>query len=178
MKRSEYILYTAIALGLVGLIALYVLEFDWFNRTFHAKTLVLVSIIAGALLGLGLGYRFREKGEDLTGRVQIYVFFTVLCALFMPLFASLSNRLLSPYPEREVPVEFIGEEGYYANRFGLVKGEMPEPTGYYLFFYHEGELHRITNDRPLFPDQERGDTVRLNMRKGLWGVRYVLKDQN
>lgn len=173
MRTKDYILYTAAALGLIGLIVLYVLEFDWFNRTITLKPLIIGSLVVGALAGLGTGYRFRALGEDLVGRIQIYIFFTVLCTLFAPLFGSLSNRLLSPFPAREEAVEFIKEEAFYADRFGLIESEKPPPTGYHLFFFYRGELHRIINDHPHFSDRERGDTILLPVRKGLWGVAFV-----
>ena len=175
MKKADYLTYGLIGLGFIGLIVLYVFEFEWFNRTIHAGGLVRWSLLAGGLLGLALGYHFREQGEDLTGKIQIYIFFVALCAIFMPLFGSLSNRLLSFQQPAPVNVEFVKEEPYYAALYGLMEEEKEQPTGYYLFFFYQQEIHRIDHKQALFPNREPGDTIPVTLIKGLWGFEMVIK---
>lgn len=173
MKRRNYLQAFAIVLAVLGVIALYALEFRYFNRTLHAAALVGWSLLAGALLGALLGYRFRHRAEDQVERVQIYVFFIVLTALFAPLFASLSNRILAPEEPRQVPVEFVKEEGRYANRFGIPEQDSVQADHYFLFFYRDGGIFRIKSETPLFPDKERGDTISIPLQRGLWGYEVV-----
>lgn len=164
----------AVALGLLGLVTLYVLEFRYFDRTLHVGSLIGWSVTVGVLLGSALAYRFREKAGDLTERIQLFVFFIVLSALFMPLFGSLTNRLLSWRETRNVAVEFIDQEARYASRFGLMEEEKATPNQFFIFFYKGDELYRIKSDEPLFATAERGDTVPLPMKRGLWGYEVVL----
>jgi len=173
MRRRNYLQAFAIALALLGLIALYALEFRYFNRMLHASGLVGWSLLAGALIGALLGYRFRHRGEDRVERVQIYLFFIVLTALFMPLFASLSNRLLAMQEPRQVPVEFVKEEGRYANRFGIPEQDTVQADQYFIFFYKDGGIYRIKSESPLYPGKERGDTITIPLQRGLWGYELV-----
>ncbi len=167
-----------IVLSVVGLIALYVLEFRWFDRTLNMRSLALYAMGAGALLGAALAWRFSRQAQSLVERVQLYVFFIVFCTLFAPFFASLSNRLLSPHGIHPRAVEFFEQRAYLADRFGLTKEEEIEPTGYYTFFYYEGQLRRVKSKLPLLPlEIKRGQRVELLMKKGLWGYDVVVQHQ-
>ena len=68
-----------------------------------------------------------------------------MCMIFMPLFASLSNRLLDFKPLELREVEFFEEVPFYASRYGIMEGEQIKPSGYYSFFFHEARLERIKN---------------------------------
>ena len=168
--RITGLIATALILGLV---VLYVLEFRYFNRTLGFGRLLWWSLPVGAAVGAALGYRFRKQGGDRLERVQLYVLFIVLCTLFAPLFASLSNRLLSPRAARSVSVEFAGVEPRFSSRFGVMEEEKPAANQFYLFFYYDGQLHRIRTDSLRFPEAERGDTVQLMLKRGLWGKEVV-----
>jgi len=158
-----------LTLLIVGLIVLYVFEFPYINRTLHGGRLVLGALLTGAILGGFLGYRYRHQAADLTEQVQLYLFFMVLTALFMPLFASLSNRLLSWQPVQQVTVEFVEEDSRFVSLYGLTKDEQMRPNRYYLFFYYQGELFRIQTNTPLATGLEQGDALQLPLKKGLWG---------
>jgi len=106
-------------------------------------------------------------------RIQVYTFCIVLSTVFMPLLGSLSNRLLSPYSPESRTFEFVKEEAYFADRFGMIKGELPQPSGYYLFFYRDGHLERLSTKEPLGEGLEKGDTLSLTIKKGLWGFEWV-----
>ena len=173
MKASEYIKYGGLGLLFIGLIVLYVLEFKYFHNTFATSVLVFYSLLVGLIVGLILAYLFRASATDLTETVQIYVFFVSMCMIFMPLFGSLTNRLLDVSPLELREVEFVEEMPFYSSRYGLLEGEKMEPSGYYSFFYHEARLERIKTDRPLFFESKRGDNVEIFVKRGFWGFEYM-----
>ena len=163
-----------LVLPLIGVIALYVLEFRWFDRTIDMRSLALYALAIGAAAGTTLGWRLSRQGRNSVEKVQLYIFCIVTCTLFAPFLASLSNRLLSPYPARPRPVEFFDEQAYLSDRFGLTKGEQIEPSGYYTFFYYQGRLRRVKSRKPLLPGTEKGEMAELYMKRGLWGFEVVL----
>lgn len=173
MKNRPYLIALAVTVALLGLIVVYVQEFSVFNRTLHSSRLAVGGLIAGVILGAVLGYRFSRQANDVTERLQVYVFCIVLSALFMPLWASLTNRWFPRQRARPVPVEFIEEQARYVDRFGPIKGEQPKPNRYVSFFYYQGKLYRIQTDTPRFAGHERGDTVLVGMKRGLWGAEVV-----
>ena len=175
MQRIKYL---AITIAVFSTVVLYALEFSWFDRTLDVRRLVLWSMAIGALPGLALAWRFRQSAKDLTEKVQLYVFFMIICVIFAPLAGSLSNRLLSPYPVRTQAVMVMEEQASKSEPFGLIVGEKPEITGYFSFFYYEGKLRRIKNKTPLFSGRQRGETAMLRMQKGLWGLEVVMKEQD
>ena len=163
-----------VVLLLLGLIALYVLEFRWFDRTIGMRNLALYAMAIGVLLGVALGRRFSPQGRNTVEKVQLYVFFIFICTLFAPLAASLSNRLLSLSAPRLEHITFFEEQAFYSDRYGLIKGERVEPDGYYTFFYYHGRLRRIKSEQPLLPGRERGETAELRIKRGLWGYDVVV----
>ena len=173
LQASEYLKYGGIALLFIGLVVLYVFELPYFHNTFSAINLVLWSLCLGLILGAFLAHRFSDSAQDLTEMIQIYVFFIVMCMIFMPLFGSLSNRLLDDERVELREVEFVDEVPFYSSRYGVLKGEQLEPTGYYCFFYHEAHLERIKSDRALFFEKKRGDNVEIFIKKGFWGFEYM-----
>lgn len=179
MSRAEYLRYGGLGLLFILLIVLYVFEFKYFNLSLGIKPLILASLLFGLLLGLFMGYRFRKSAGDLTERVQIYVFFVFIFMIFMPLFASLSNRLLSFRAVQMEEVEFVDQSANYSSRMGLIKGETVKPTGYHSFFYRNNHLYRVKTKQALFsPEQERGDRVAIPIRKGLWGIEWIKEQSN
>lgn len=162
-----------LGLSFLGLIALYALEFYYFKRTFGIKTMALVAAGIGAVIGAILGGALSRKAEDAVDRIQVFLFCIVLTAGFSPLLASLSNRLLSPHPLKWESVQFFEEKPYISERFGIMKGEKVKPRGYNLFFIRNGTLERIDNRLPLSVKPQRGDSLQIPVRKGLWGVEWV-----
>jgi len=156
-----------------GLILLYVFEFQYFNRTLGVKRLVLGSVLIGLVLGGLAGLRWSRRGKDLTERLQRFFIPFLLIPLFMPLFGSLSNRLLSFRSYRTAPVEFVKEEGRYSDRYGAIRDQPIEPNRYYLFFYYRDEMYRVQYGESRFSNFQRGDTIQLRMKTGLWGAKIV-----
>lgn len=172
LSRKEWIGYSALGIGLIGLVALYVLEFKHFNRLLEAKRLALWAFAVGAIIGSSIGYRIARDFHDLTEKIQMIVFFGVLVTLFMPLFSSLSNRLL-PLSSELMEVEFLEEKPFYADRFGLIEGEKPPPAGYHSILYFNGDMHDFSTKQAKFEGLERGDKTSIRLITGLWGFKLV-----
>jgi len=169
----EYASYVAIVLAVLGLIILYVQEFKHFSRLLNPGYLVWGAVIFGALFGAFWGYRFRQRAEDLTERIQIYVFFILISIFFMPLFASLSNRLLAYAPVQQEQAELFQANAYISRAFGLIEGENTDPSGYNVFFVYQNELYKVSVEELWFETTEEGAQIPLPVQRGLWGVRYI-----
>jgi len=172
---KERLLYAALPLGVLGLVVAYALEIYYFKRTFNMAPLFIGGGAVGLVLGLLAGRHFSRTAEDAVERIQVYLFFTALAVIFLPLLASLSNRWLSPHPPRMERVIFFEEKAYRQERFGLLFWGSPsdKPRGYYVFFMRDGKLERIDNRAPLSPPLQRGDALEISVREGLWGVEWV-----
>lgn len=169
MKAKYKILAWLGMLAFVGLITVYTFEFHWIENTFDAGKLVSRSVFAGVLAGILTGFLWRKKADDLVARLRLWSACLLLPAMFAPLIGSLTNRLLSPHPERLIHVEFWQETAYAEERFGFIKGEKVEPEGYYIFVVRDGEIKRFDSKIPRFPSVQRGDQIELPVKKGLWG---------
>ena len=176
LNWKERLLYATLTLAVIGLVVVYALEIYYFKRTFNPAALFIGGGALGLVLGLLVGRRFSTTAEDAVERIQVYLFFTALAVIFTPLLASLSNRWLSPHAPRAEQVIFFEEKPYRQERFGLLFWASPsdKPRGYYVFFMRDGKLERIDNRAPLRPAPQRGDTMEILVRKGLWGVDWVV----
>jgi hypothetical protein len=173
MTLREKLKYGALGLFFLTLILLYAFELDWFERTIGFPLLAKLSLLAGLLVGLAWGHVYAREEFGLTEKVQVYVYFCAMCMVFAPLAASLSNRWLAFRPVRMVTVDYVSQEARYASRVGLLKGEDPKPTDYYLSFYYQQEIRTIDSSKPFPAALERGDEMQLRMRTGLWGFEVV-----
>ncbi|MCI5081025.1 MAG: hypothetical protein MRY78_05005 [Saprospiraceae bacterium] len=175
LKTKEYLIYGGLSLFLLLSTVLYVFEFRQFEQLLHTRLFLIISTAAGALIGLLLAWYFRKNATDLTEKIQIFVFFIAISTVFTPLWASISNRLLSFYPVKEVDVEFWEANAFYASIGGPIVGEEVKPSGVYTFIFVDGQLMRLKSKDYLYPGKERGDTVQLQMQKGFWGMTYLIR---
>ena len=172
---KEKLLYISLALTIFLVIFLYANEFRYFDSTLHVGGLILWSLMFGLIVGaLAAFFYCKNRISNLTEKVKIYVFFIVVALFFMPLLASLSNRLISFQPVKSTEVELAKETANFSSRYGLLKGEEPVPNHYYLFFYKDGELYRIETKAPRYTGKKRGEKIRLPIKKGLWGYEVVV----
>ncbi|MFT4663521.1 MAG: hypothetical protein ACI8YQ_003176 [Polaribacter sp.] len=173
LKRHEYIRVGLITTAILLLILLISLELKHFNNTFEAKTMVLIAMFVGLLLGVFLSYKTtneNKKMETLT-KFQIWVALLICCTLVMPFLVSFTNRVLSFRGIEEVPVTFVQTEGFYADRYGLL--DSAEPDGYFLFVLKDDNLVRLKTRKNPFPNAKENKTVLLPLRKGFWGFNYA-----
>ncbi len=159
-------------MAIIGLIVLYVFEFQWLSNTFEAGKLIAQFAISGFVAGLILGWHYRYKAKDITEQIQIFCFFIFPLTLFAPLFGSLSNRLLSFHPVEMRQFEFFKETSF-SGELGIFEGARITPDAYLVFFFRNGKLERIKSRKRLFPGIERGSFIDLPVRKGFWGYEYV-----
>jgi hypothetical protein len=164
-------------IGVVAILSvgvLYALEFRWFDRTINMPLLVKYALLLGAVVGIAIGGYLQKGVRQSVEKMQLFLLAFSVCLLITPLLASLTNRLLSQHPTQSIAVEFVDEEGFYADRTPPIIGEDIKPTAYYLFFYYEDGLRRIKNkNRYIRGAITRGDTIYLPIRKGLWGFDLV-----
>ncbi len=169
----RFLPYILLTFGIIGTMALYALEVQYFGRTFHVKQLIINALIVSLIIGAGLAWYLQRRVKDPLERVQLYLACILSAAFVLPLLAGLSNRFLSLHPLRSVPVEFVETAPRYSNRFGLIDGTK-EATSHRTFFYYDEHLRQIQTRQPLFPEAQRGDTVVLKIKKGLWGYDIVI----
>jgi hypothetical protein len=112
--------------------------------------------------------------RDTVVRLQIVMACLFALLIVAPLLASVSNRLLSRQPLRYEEVEFVQERAFFSSRFGAIKGESQMPTGFYLFFYYEGRLMRISLEKSYFETAEDGDLISIPVKKGFWGIDFMV----
>ena len=177
LSRREYLIYGGGGLFLVLSMVLYSLEFRHFENLLNTRLFLIISATIGGLIGLYIAWRLRKKGSDLTERIQIFVFFIILAIVFTPLWASISNRMFSFYPAKTVEAEFWEQRVYYASRAGFIKGELLEPTGVYTFLFLDKKLVRIETKFILYPGKERGEMVELKLKRGLWGMPFLIIEE-
>ena len=163
--------------AVIGLAVLYGFEYSWFDRTIGMPALVKWALGIGAFIGLIVGGYLQRQAKSRTEKAQMIVIFLVLGLVLAPLLASLSNRLLSPWPAQQQQVEFIDEEGFYSDRAPPIVGEKIEPDWFHLTFYYQGKLRRIKNKKSYFRSAERGDSILLLIKPGLWGFDVVQRSQ-
>jgi hypothetical protein len=163
--------------AVIGLAVLYGFEYSWFDRTIGMPGLVKRSLLVGGLSGLLAGWYLQRQAKSRTEQAQMYVIFVVLGLVLAPLLASLSNRLLTPWPAQQQPLEFIDEEGFYSDRAPPIVGEDIKPDWFHLTFYYEGKLRRIKNKKSYFRHAERGDSILLSIKPGLWGFDVVQRSR-
>lgn len=175
LTKGEYLKGILGFLFLIGLIVLYAFEFKYFSNTIEVKSLIVKSLLFGLMVGGITAFYFTKDYTDLLEKLKASMFFIILIPLFMPLFGSLSNRVLSFQEKEKTEVEVFGQQVYGASRFGNVKGQINK-DGYYLFFIKDKKVHRVKTKNLLFPDAKKGDRVMINFKKGFWGYEYFIEN--
>lgn len=171
-SRKHYIPYVAGALLLLALLYGYSHELLRFQRSFGPGRMVLGSALLGLVPGIFLGWYLSRGMYDLTERIRTYLLSVFFWVLFGPLFGAWTNRLLSPHPERTESVYFVEEIPYQSFRLGSSTNR--KASGYHCFFIYKESLRRISVSAPVAGNLNKGDNLPIRMRKGLFGVEWVI----
>lgn len=167
------LLALVVVLVFFGLMWRYVREFAVLSNTIGARWLVAGFMLAGLLAAAGALWRWRERFVPWGRHLPEVLMTLVFSALFAPLFGSLLNRAVGS--ETFQPFEFISETPYFASKYGILKGEKIQPSGYLLVVKEKGStLFFKYKTQPYYPLTKPGETILLPVRTGLFGFRIVL----
>ncbi len=176
LSPREYLIYGGLGLLLLLLVVSYGPEIRYYQRTLQAGKLMGYSVIGGAVLGVLLGFAFRQMLERRQGRrlaalerMQAHIVAFLLCVFFAPLFGSWLNRLPAPRQPQWETFIFFEEQPHASSRYGYLEGEQIEPDGYYLYVIREEKLYRFDLPRPVAKGLAKGSELSLPLRKGLLG---------
>jgi hypothetical protein len=159
-----------------GIVILYANEIGYLGLYFRPGALLLSSLAFGAALGIVLALLFRgPRQQEPVDRIRRAAILFFTCLILSPLLLSLANRWFGKRENTAVPVVFESEDARYSSRFGVMKeeGGIPQPNAYFLYFYHQDQLMRITSPEALFPGAEEGDTIEIPVREGAFGYDWV-----
>lgn len=170
LKTRLSIFISVVAIFLV--IVLYVLEFQWFQNSFDTKKLVVGSLLMGLAIGGFIGFAMQKYGRDWVDKAQIWMVCLVVPLLLMPLIGSITNRVFANQAQ-ETKVVFWGEKAFITSRFGKLEAMSADTTGFYIFIVKDGAIQRLSWPASKFPNAQRGDTIELPVRKGLFGIELV-----
>ncbi|MEL6973692.1 MAG: hypothetical protein AAFO02_26320 [Bacteroidota bacterium] len=179
MKHNQtklFLLGGLVVLILGGLVIELPFSMNYLQVRSFWKTSVLLGLGLGIIAAVAALYYRWDDLADSVARMQL--FFTVFFALLLttPLFISWTNRLA--IPTADVPpttVTLESEQARFSSRFGSSRLQKPQANQYLLFFYRDGQLYRLQDDEPFFPDAEPGDTLQLNIIRGRLGYEWVLR---
>ncbi|HHM21469.1 MAG TPA: hypothetical protein ENJ20_05540 [Bacteroidetes bacterium] len=162
-----------VAVGVVGLMVLYVKEFDYIGNTIGYRSLVWRSLGVALGVGLYLGWRWQNRGKDRMDGIRIWIASVLFALFFAPLAGSLTNRMLARGGVVYKTFEFIEEHPFASSAYGFLEGEEIAPEGCYLFVFYEGKIRRLKRPACEFGDKVNGDKITLPVRTGLWGYEIV-----
>jgi hypothetical protein len=164
-------------LALLGVVAVYVNEFKWFQNYISPQKMVLGSLGVGVLTGFFLGYHFQKYGGEIVEKLRIWTACLVVPILLGPLAASLINRLFAVREIHQTPVTFWEEKVHLVGKsptiYGFLEGSKKDELGYFIFLVMDAEIVRVKSKTERFPDMEQGETVTVPLRKGLLGVDFI-----
>ena len=160
----------AVTVFFIGLLWLYVREFPVFSNTLGVKRLVLGAMAAGLAVAAAGLYCFRARFQPWNRHLTEMALIAVLSVFFAPLFGSRINRAFGR--DIEQSFEFVAERPYLSSGYGILKGEILKPSGYYLDVKANGRLYRLQyKTQAYFPLTRPGERVLLPFKKGLFGFK-------
>jgi len=173
MEKADYLKGAGGGLTIMAVIVFYALELDHFENTIGVKSLLIFSFIFGALIGVGLAYYISKRLTDPVERIILFVPIFLCVTLLMPLLVSSSNRILSFSEVQQIEVQFLQTNRFVKSRFGEVEGLEDQNDGYFLFFVKDGEPKRVKMNENYYPLADRGDKIKVPIRRGLYGFEFV-----
>ncbi|MFZ4633779.1 MAG: hypothetical protein ACOYNO_06190 [Saprospiraceae bacterium] len=169
---TKFLAFLAV-LALFAVVWLYTREFHVLSNTIAGNRLVWGALSFGALFSVALIWFFRQRFKPWEKhRPEVFLLFFSL-TLIMPLLASLLNRSGGAIQHRSFV--FLSEKPFAEAGYGVLKGEVLKPTGYFLLVKdHAGNAHRFRyKQQAYYPMTKAGEAVLLPMRKGLLGFEYL-----
>ena len=161
------------AFALIIIMTLYVLEFEHIGNTIKVSELMKIALLIGLSVGIYLGWKFQNKGEEQVDRIRIWSACIVLSLFFAPLIGSMTNRLVPRSGVKYKTFEFMEEKTISSSEDDLLINQETGPDGCHLFVYYEGAIHRLKRKRCNYANLKQGDQIKLPVRKGLWGYEFV-----
>jgi len=169
---TKFLAFLAV-LALFVVVWMYTREFHVLSNTIEGKRLVWGALAFGAVLSVSLIYFFRQRFQPWEKhRPEVFMLFFAL-TLIMPLLASLLNR--AGATEHHRSFVFLSEQPFTEAGYGVLKGEVLKPSGYFLLVKDEGGVaHRFRyRQQAYYPMTRAGETVLLPLQKGLLGFEYL-----
>ncbi len=153
----------------------YSVEVPYFTNTFGIRFLIFRAVLLGGFLGwFANRFVYRQKGDDMTDRIQIALFFIVPSMIIAPLLALFTNHILSKKTEVHFEkVVFLKEIPLKMARFGVNKDALKNVDAVYTYFIRSEKQERIRSKHLLFKDIQEGSEVELPIKKGFWGFEFV-----
>lgn len=166
-----------IILFLAGLVVELPFSMNYLQVRSFWKTSLLLGIILGLVVAAGLVWRQRQQLTDSVARMQLFSAVFISLLLSTPLFISWINHagLTNASTTAPTAVIFESEQARFSSRFGSSRLQKPQANQYLFFFYRDGQLYRLQDDEPFFPDAEAGDTLYLDIVRGRLGYEWVIK---
>jgi hypothetical protein len=154
----------------IGLIFLYVREFQYLHNAIQIEALMIGSLLGGLVLAAGLLWWWRGHFTPWQRHLPEISFISLMVLIFSPLMGSLLNRL-GGRVEHESFV-FQSEQAIVAKGYGgLIRGEVVKPIEWRLQATRSGVPHLfVYKHHALFPFAQPGTPILLPVRQGLLGV--------
>ncbi len=147
-------------------------ELMHFSNTFGVKKLVFTFLILGLLFGLGLGYILSKKVKENMEKTVIIVLCSIFTMILMPILGHFTNRKIAS--EKVVEQVKLSQVNIYgSSRFGIPEDGEMLPEGFHIFIIRNNKPERIRLAENIYAGFEKGATVELSTRKGLWGFDFV-----
>ncbi len=178
-NSTKLILIGALVVFLLGGL---VVELPFSMNYLQARSFWRSSVATGILVGIVAGgimlWRKWPQLKDVVAKMQLFSAIFITICISTPLILSWVNRMGVGASAAE-PTSIIVEsqQARFSSRFGSSRLQKPQANQYLLFFYREGQLYRIQDDQPFFPDVETGDTLTLNIAMGRLGYEWVIRPQ-
>ena len=173
MKINYKITAWLFVVAIILLIVFYVFEFDYIGNTIGFESLIWKSLAAALILGVYLGYRFQNKGEEQVDKIRIWSASLLFPLFFAPWLGSLTNRLIPRGQMENKVFEYVEERPFAASAYGFLQGEEIKEDGCYLFVFYNGKIRRLKRPTCQFFNKNNGDEIILPVRKGLWGHEII-----
>ena len=171
MTRADQIKVVIGISSFFTLIFLYVVEFDYLVNTIHVTKLVFNSFLLGCIAAAFIVWSF-AKGMKLFEVFMLSVGLIVLSAIVMPLFGSLTNRMLGDRDAIKKTYPLLKIEARSEQPFGILDSTSIQMDGHQIVIQlPDGEESLYLKNHVSFEASD--DSIILSVKRGFWGFTYV-----